>query len=1259
MPSITFADASDLAAWSDRREAQQRLPELVRRLVLASPVNPSRVSFRSGEGVQLSGWDGIVESVSGDAFVPHGVSCWELGTGADPKGKADDDYQKRTRDPAGADPKTTTLVFVTSRRWQGARAWVEQRRVEGIWMDVRAYDADDLVTWLECAPAVHAWISSLLGKHPDGVEDLETWWESWSNVTAPSISSEFVLSGRADEAGTMREWLSKPASVSAIRADTVDEAVAFLASVVRGSADDERAQWLARTLVVNNAMSWAQLVRCRAPAVLVPLFSDRDRAPSAVVQGHHVLLVAGKSEPELPGAITLPLRRRKHARAALAQMGVVEGRLDELSSLARGGTGAVRRAIARNPMALIPVWAAAAERRTLLPMLLAGRWNDACEGDREAVTALAARPYEEYREILVRMATAPDPPVRLVGAMWTICAKSDAWALLSQFLTTDDLARFESTALAVLGEGDPKYDLPEGERWMAALRGKAARYSDLLKEGFAETLAVMAGLSDVFTFAGGQPGQSSATRIVRLLLDRTTTWQAWASLGSRTPLLAESAPDVFLDAVDRALREPEPPLRRLFGGEAGPFASMPHTNLIRALETVAWSAEHFARASLQLAKLTAFDDGGNSGNHPSRSLHEIFLTWRPHTSASFTARLHVLDTLRQKEPAAAWDLMASFLGQGRSYSFGTAKPRHRDWVMDPVVTHRDVHSASAAILARLREDVGTAPERWKTLIALLDDIPGADSDAILAQLTALDPVALGRSGRTSIRDSLREFVSRHRSHPDAEWAMPKERVDAVARAYEHFDPADAIERCAWLFGNNPQLLEGPRSNWREHEGALKAQRISSVADLFASGGVDAVIRLAEQVHHPFVVGVALGQGVLATNTEEELLSGNLGSRTRPHRDLACGYLRGRELQLGLEWLEALRTRAAWSSWSSVQQVDYFLILPFAPSTWDLVSAAGADVSREYWQQAGILGRGDVPAADRDHAAREFLNYGRAGVAVQFLALYENKEPRSPSELAFHALEALVDDSHSSPPSRPSAHDIGALLDVIERDPSRDEARVAKLEWLFLPVLEHTRPARVLHATLSNDPSFFVDLVCLVYKPRNAAVPAEPTKEQQVRAQLAQGLLHEWQRLPGLQGDGTIDPEALCAWTDRARTLAATADRAIVADLELGGVLAYSPAGGDGFWPHEAVRDLIEWVASEQLESGIRTGVYNNRGVTTREVGEGGRQERDLVAKYQGHAAALADRWPRTARLLREIADTYKSEAGREDLQAEFEEELFR
>ena len=132
MPPSGWIDATDLHAWANRTDARYQMPQMLRRLIHATVEHPRRVRFSAGEGVQRSGWDGIIEVESGNAYVPDGFSVWELGTGRQVKSKADGDYSKRTADPLGLNPAKAIFIFVTPRRWGGKDDWMAEKNKEGL-----------------------------------------------------------------------------------------------------------------------------------------------------------------------------------------------------------------------------------------------------------------------------------------------------------------------------------------------------------------------------------------------------------------------------------------------------------------------------------------------------------------------------------------------------------------------------------------------------------------------------------------------------------------------------------------------------------------------------------------------------------------------------------------------------------------------------------------------------------------------------------------------------------------------------------------------------------------------------------------------------------------------------------------------------------------------------------------------------------------------------------------------------------------------
>src|SRR5262249_51196123 len=85
---ITLANATDLSIWANRVAATADLPDMIRRLLLTTVNDLGRLHFRAGEGTRYPGWDGVVDCVSGNAYIPVGSSVWEMGVDRAVKAKA-------------------------------------------------------------------------------------------------------------------------------------------------------------------------------------------------------------------------------------------------------------------------------------------------------------------------------------------------------------------------------------------------------------------------------------------------------------------------------------------------------------------------------------------------------------------------------------------------------------------------------------------------------------------------------------------------------------------------------------------------------------------------------------------------------------------------------------------------------------------------------------------------------------------------------------------------------------------------------------------------------------------------------------------------------------------------------------------------------------------------------------------------------------------------------------------------------------------
>ena len=148
------------------------------------------------------------------------------------------------------------------------------------------------------------------------------------------------------------------------------------------------------------------------------------------------------------------------------------------------------------------------------------------------------------------------------------------------------------------------------------------------------------------------------------------------------------------------------------------------------------------------------------------------------------------------------------------------------------------------------------------------------------------------------------------------------------------------------------------------------------------------------------------------------------------------------------------------------------------------------------------------------------------------------------------------------------------------------------------------------------------------------------------------VLNSWPKLPGLNNDNSIDKQCLYEWIATVRSRLEGYVYSGIGDQYIGRILACSPLGKDNIWPAEEVRDIIESLECPDIEEGILLGRLNQRGVTTRGIYTGGIQERELAQKYHTGAQRIAIHYPRTARILRNIAADLDWQAHRFDKGAE-------
>jgi len=1247
VPRGLRVERGDLLAWADTEGAGLKLPELVRRLISETVPSNTRIDFPSGTGALSGGWDGLVECDGGHPYVPKGRSGWELSTDRNAQRKANSDYEKR-RDRVPAEERAAmAYVAVNCGPWTKARAFEEQRSAEGDFREVRALNVDHLAAWLAEAPEATTWLREEMGHPVSGVEPLRQWWGRWLESTRSPLGDGVVLAGRRETAEELRRACAAGGIVTVGGSVHGVEMLAFIAAAL--AATENGSGKLADALYVDD--------RDTARRLLVPP-SRQAGSGSALAVVVESKDVADGLSPRRPQCAVVPVPGSDvadvvvegidiaEASEALRAQGFDHDEAWELARLGRRNLLALRRRLARRPELHRPSWADEGDP-VLRRCLLLGCWDESHEGDRTAVERFCESAYPSIVEKLEKLLGDSEPPLVRVGTRWHAVSQADAFhAIGSRFQQSEfnDLAKL---AAEVLGEHDPLVGLNGAELVQAQIEGIAAAHSERLKKGLAGSLAVLAESGE--RLPAGAAGVVAGTVAGLLSSANSNPGPArWQALAQHLPVLAEAAPDEFLRGVRSGMADETSPLAQallesndnLLEISMGRF----RLQLVAALDVLAWSPDHLHAAADLLAELAergkeANEAGG--GEQPAVALRGIMCPWMPNTSASLDTRIAVLEALHIRHPDAAWRTAASMLPSPGSSKSDGHTPRCRTWKADrKPVTKGEYYDAVSRASASMISWASSEPTRYADLISDCGRLLPPTRAQLLRELGGLAETA-EEPARAALWHALRDMVVRHRRFNDAHWALPPAEIDDFEALMPRLEPLSASDRHRWLFQPHARLLLDDLSpydtDFRARDAALRERRTEAVADIYAEGGAKAVLQFAATVRAPRNVGAALAS-VSPPECDGTMRVGLAGHEPRAF-EAAWAYFAARFEQDGWALIDSQIAAS-----SSPEVIAGLLRASRDPEgAWERLDEKDEEIRDKYWE---TLTESDLPSGNdlEVEAARRLGRAGRAGAAVNLLADYSYLFAEDPecARAAAELLEMLAEQDNGET-IHLDHYSLTELVEAINRHTDIvGEEEVARIEWLYLPLLGWGAKTHCLNKMLAEDPDFFAEVAKVAYldesETQTAANVGEDRESQQSLA--AYGLLHEWAVPPGLDEAGQVDAGRLRDWIAQARKRLSEAGCLEMGDRAIGSALAAAPTNEQGV-PDPAVCDVIEDIASEDMEAGYSAAVFNSLGM----IGfssDGGRQKyRALEERYRAISRQLKPRWPRTSSIYTDLANSYQ------------------
>ncbi|AMR30748.1 hypothetical protein A0256_04580 [Mucilaginibacter sp. PAMC 26640] len=1267
---MKWIDTTHIRNWAQRRDCQEYLPLLVRKLIRATSDSITSISFPSGENVLIGGWDGILEVYEETDRLPLGLSVWEFGANSDIKGKADDDYTKRSAAPLGVDTKNTTYIFVTPRLWTKKQEWIDARNAEGVWKEVRVYDAQDLEEWLDLAPTVGSWLAiKHLGILPsEGIQPADDFWEEWSTGNRINFVPDVVLGGRSEHSKTLVEKCSVP-DIIAIQGNSREEALAFIVATFLN--DPQRTEdFFSRSIIVDSVEAFRELLIIGKPLYLICRFDDDGILNRAKHKGHTVIVPIGLDRTNAwSDKIILPPLQRDAFVAAMVKSGMTEAEAEEVSKKSARNLIVVRRQL--DFQRLNPQWSLSENVNVILPAILAGRWNEEFEGDRKMIAMLAGEEYEVYIKRLQPWCFSPDSPVVKIGNTWRLTSPMDAWTHAGRYLTKDDFKRVAEAFLTVLTTIDQKLDLSAEDRHKAGWYRIKAIYSRWLREGLIQSLILSSLYGEKLGLDVPEQAGSWVDGLIHKLLN-TDKLDMWRSLDHDLSLIAEASPSAFMTCVEALLKLDPSPIIQLFDEEPGYFDNQTYyTGLLWALKGLAWMPEYLSRVTLVLGHLSEKDPGGRLQNRPINSLYGIFRSWFPQTFAPLHARTDALRLLQNNHKEISWTILTRMLPEGGRSSAGHIhKMRWRlsDQPRRHSMEYEEIYNTYKQVLELLLEKFDDSETQFICLVEKSVNIEYFGREKLLEFMQ--ERMAKIKFEGTETRDKLRKLIGHHRSYPTAERSLPEEILKRYEKLYENLEPEDDIEKIWWLFKDNwPQFLEGKIRSVSHSEQAeeLQLKRNDVLKEVYTKYGFAKILELIERVgdQQAHILGFTLANVI--TNIDEIYHLAQFLNAEDKKLVLFQTFLQRKFFSESKEWVFALYDDLQKQEFSSENLAKMFLKLRAEEAIWEFIeSTKDQNLIDTYWK---LVDSNMFYIAEKswDFVIRKLIQYKRFASAIYGIS--HNVEHIT-TELIIEVLQNYLK-NEPEPNVHLDSYDINHLFEELEKRNEVDNSVMIPLEWLYMPLLGSsygdTKTPRLSKA-MAEDPDFFIAVLSLLYKPdiTEGKEEVEENKEDESEAllkrsmaQQASSLLYHWKTIPGVNKDETIDEAKLNSWVNTVREKAEKSHLLGIADDQIGKILAEYPEPNiqmkEGIaisWPPEPICHVIETISTEEILSGFSVACYNKRGFSTRGPFDGGIREWNLTEYFTKLAAEKAAKYPKVAAVFGSRARGYATEAKQEDERAE-------
>lgn len=1062
--------------------------------------------------------------------------------------------------------------------------------------------------------------------------------------TKPSISLNFF--NYDDKEFCENVLLKVEDSVIYVKSRSREEALLYIMYIIK----NEKPERIKDTYIIRTFENWEKLRGKSSGKILIPYF-DVDKIE--VISENTCIFSYGKGEYLDKRSITIELKERLLSDMAEALSNEMGEYTNGIIRRTNGIFASFKRLVFQGKFGK-PLWDKG-DNKILLPALFAGEWTDS-EGDKEVISILSGKSYDEYLDELKVYTEVEDPFFKNnpIEKQFKIANLDEAWNVLIDELSEEQWQNFRNLSLEVLKEVPQFYSLPVGEHYMQGLANNPLKYSEKLKEGISISL-IMLKNSNKF----------DVDSLIKELFKEINTREKWFAISSHLSNLIEASPKVILSVFQDQLNNEKSNFWELFTDTSdSSFGGRSYyTSVLWSLEKMLFIEEYVVRSIKILVKIAEKNFTYNIMNSPLNTLNHALSAWLHDINATVETKVNLARYIIKKSSIAD-KVIESILPEkvSRQHFTGFESPNYIIYKKsENNLSRKNVFETYKEYTKLAIEDAGDDLKKWGRIISKATFFDFNLEEEVFSGIQNAINNNHNDQEKYEFLNRVGKFIHKNLYYIDAVWALKKKLIDRIEEdiynkiifknnlyKYVYYFTSEGIEFSEIeVFGNDVnQISEEKKKAYITRKKKLmeiiKKDKIDySIFEEFLrilnfniKGGYynskkDIGKIVAEEIHQ-YNVDMFFIKEMIRLQENDILISYTLSSYYEENQDLEV-------INKVVEEIEDVSLKVL-----LLERLDVSL------NVIKMLESYDEEVRSTYWKTPlGLYLNHEIDLFNK--VWEKLLKYNNFNCALSLLCGIEEKTPLKNIEI-LEKMKAYYNETKHFDISSGFIRNIFKRIYEIDSYSLKEKERIFYLEWFFFNVLvaiDSSLEPKYIKKEIDKNPGLLTDLIKSAYK-QEGVETTELTKDGEKIAKNSYDIISNLKFAPC---SAEKDYSLMKDWVEIYLDLIEKNNQKSIGMYILGRLLSYSPIGDNGIFPTEFISKIFEEFRDENLEKGFVLGVINKRGVYS---GSNGKSEKTLSDRYGNYAKKLEIEYPNISNALKKISENYLDQSQREKESALYE-----